>query len=205
MGTLTEKLLECYPHPAGGMLREMERIEEGIRPEDKDRIFEAILEDAGARVTVKDIRLACGRLGISYKSATHIKPRDHTCDCCGKTFKYIPCSNDNLRLNYEQHDFCPNCGFQVCWTIWFHEELRHGKESKGYAKLLDTFASSEGYGSDKKKGVFYSRAIVSREAAIDKQALIDAQVRLDALLMGKRPNVQPSKNGMREMIEEGRK
>jgi hypothetical protein len=83
--------------------------------------------------------------------------------------------------------------------------LRQGKDPQGYAKLLNQFASESGYGSDKQKGVYWSRAEASREAIVEKQRLIDAQVKLDALLMGKRPEIGPAKNGMREMIEKGRK
>lgn len=122
---------------------QLKRFCKNVSEDDTQQLYDSITEErtVNTAIGVADIKIACNRIGISYRQSFYLADEKVECDCCGEHFKYSPAPTDEQEEQFGTHCRCPKCGFQYAWTLQARAAQEAGMLTKWYEDYKDLFSN----------------------------------------------------------------
>lgn len=150
-----DSLTEYFSGSYSPKVLERMRFFAGIIPEaELESVYELIEQDNRStyKISVKEIKDACNKLGVSYYDPVERQYRMVVCDACEWEYKYFPCPTDEEKLNAQMFDRCPRCGFDYDFQRRYLQYEKSGnvqpKYATEYARRRDECLKNHGEGKE---------------------------------------------------------
>ena len=157
-------------------IEQLKRFSRGISEKALEDVYNSIIEnrEKDGAIAVVDLKKACQEQGAAFTETKYVPTEDWTCEACGNEFKYHPCPSDDDKIDKGIFDVCPNCGYQVAWSITADAYKKIGYKIEWDERLKAECPANHGRNVSIHKvkkgpleyetgGIYWSRALAERE------------------------------------------